>query len=210
MMLRLVNDSLDLARIEAGKLQLESAPLDLHALVREIAAMQEPLAQAKGLAWELRVDADAPQHVRGDSVRIKQILLNLVNNAIKFTERGVVAVSLERGADDAVQLRVRDSGPGIADTTRARLFQRFEQADGPMRRSGSGLGLAICRELIARMGGTIALDSTCGVGSTFRVTLPLPEVEAPAEKWKMQHPWRRASRLREAFCWSRMTRPLPP
>jgi CheY-like chemotaxis protein len=120
--------------------------------------------------------------VRGDGVRLRQILLNLVNNAIKFTERGVVCVCLERGANNAVQLRVRDSGPGIADTTRARLFQRFEQADGPQRHGGSGLGLAICRELIARMGGTIALDSICGVGSTFQVTLPLPEVEAPDEK----------------------------
>jgi signal transduction histidine kinase/CheY-like chemotaxis protein/streptogramin lyase len=182
MMLRLVNDSLDLARIEAGKLELESSPLDLHALVREIAVMQQPLAQAKGLNWELHIDADAPRHVRGDGVRIKQILLNLVNNAIKFTEHGVVAVSLERGADDVVQLRVRDSGPGIADATRARLFRRFEQADGPQRRSGSGLGLAICRELIALMGGAITLDSSGGVGSTFRVTLPLPEIDAPCEK----------------------------
>jgi signal transduction histidine kinase/streptogramin lyase/FixJ family two-component response regulator len=182
MMLRLVNDSLDLARIEAGKLALDSSPLDMHGLVREIAAMQEPLAQAKGLAWELRIDADAPQHVRGDGVRLRQILLNLVNNAIKFTEHGVVFVCLERGADNAVQLRVRDSGPGIADTTRARLFQRFEQADGLQRRSGSGLGLAICRELIALMGGAITLDSSSGVGSTFRVTLPLPESDASAEK----------------------------
>jgi signal transduction histidine kinase/ligand-binding sensor domain-containing protein/CheY-like chemotaxis protein len=181
MMLRLVNDSLDLARIESGKLELESAALDLYALVREIAAMQQPLAQAKGLTWELRIDADAPRHVRGDGMRIRQILLNLVNNAIKFSEHGVVAVSLERGADAAVQLRVRDSGPGIADTTRARLFRRFEQADGPQRRSGSGLGLAICRELIARMGGAIALDSSGGVGSTFCVTLPLPEIGAPGE-----------------------------
>ncbi len=182
MMLRQVNDSLDLARIEAGKLELESSPLDLHALVREIAAMQQPLAQAKGLGWELHIDADAPRHVRGDGVRIRQILLNLVNNAIKFSERGVIGVSLQRGANSAVQFRVRDSGPGIADTTRARLFQRFEQADGPQRRSGSGLGLAICRELIALMGGSITLDSSGGAGSTFRVTLPLPETNASAEK----------------------------
>ncbi len=181
MMLRLVNDSLDLARIEAGKLQLEDAALDLQALTREVAALAQPLAQAKGLSCDLQIDADAPRWVRGDAVRIKQILLNLVNNATKFTEHGSVGVALQRGVDGAAQLSVRDSGPGIAESTKARLFQRFEQADGPQRHSGSGLGLAICRELVARMGGAIALDSTPGVGSTFRVSLPLAEI-APPEK----------------------------
>jgi CheY-like chemotaxis protein/two-component sensor histidine kinase len=181
MMLRLVNDSLDLARIEAGKLQLEDAALDLQALTREVAALAQPLAQAKGLSCDLQIDADAPRWVRGDAVRIKQILLNLVNNATKFTEHGSVGVALQRGVDGAAHLSVRDSGPGIAESTKARLFQRFEQADGPQRHSGSGLGLAICRELVARMGGAIALDSTPGVGSTFRVSLPLAEI-APPEK----------------------------
>ncbi len=181
MMLRLVNDSLDLARIEAGKLQLEDSALDLHALTREVAALAQPLAQAKGLLCTLDIAADSPQHVSGDAVRIKQILLNLVNNAIKFTERGSVAIALERGANGNVQFSVRDSGPGIAESTKARLFQRFEQAEGAQRHGGSGLGLAICRELVARMGGTIDLDSVPGAGSTFRVLLPLAEI-APAEK----------------------------
>ena len=175
MMLRLVNDSLDLARIEAGKLQLEDAVVDLHSLLGEIAALAGPLAQAKGLAWEVRVAENAPQRVRGDGVRIKQILLNLVNNAIKFTEHGGVVVALQRGAADAVQFSVSDSGPGIAEATRIRLFQRFEQAEGPQHHGGSGLGLAICRELVARMGGEIGLDSTPRQGSTFQVTLPLVE-----------------------------------
>jgi signal transduction histidine kinase/ligand-binding sensor domain-containing protein/CheY-like chemotaxis protein len=174
-LLRLVNDSLDLARIEAGKLELIEAPFDLHALLREIAALEAPVAVAKGLAWHCTIAADAPRQVRGDAVRVEQVFLNLVNNAIKFTERGSIEIALTRGAHDAVQFAVRDSGPGIAAALRARLFQRFEQADGAQRRAGSGLGLAICRELVSRMGGTITVDSEPGQGSTFSVTLPLAE-----------------------------------
>jgi signal transduction histidine kinase/CheY-like chemotaxis protein/sugar lactone lactonase YvrE len=177
-LLRLVNDSLDLARIEAGKLELEDAPFDLHALLREVAALESPLAAAKGLAFDLRLAADAPRHVRGDAVRVQQVVLNLVNNAIKFTERGAVALELARGAGGAAELRVRDSGPGLSEAMQAQLFRRFAQGAGAPRRGGSGLGLAICRELVARMGGTIALDSQLGLGSTFRVTLPLPAIDA--------------------------------
>jgi CheY-like chemotaxis protein len=125
---------------------------------------------------------DAPRHVRGDAVRVKQVLFNLVNNAIKFTERGAVTLTLARRPDGGTQFSVADSGPGISAPTRARLFQRFEQADGAQRHGGSGLGLAICRELVARMGGEIALESEPGRGSTFRVSLPLPEIGAPAER----------------------------
>jgi signal transduction histidine kinase/streptogramin lyase len=176
MMLRMVNDSLDLARIEAGKLELEDASVDLHALIEEIAALVRPLAEKKGLAFEYAIAPATPRHVRGDAVRIKQIVLNLTNNAIKFTERGRVAVELARAADGGIEIRVRDSGPGIAASTRARLFQRFEQVQGMQQRhGGSGLGLAICRELVARMGGKIALDSEEGFGSTFHVLLPLRE-----------------------------------
>jgi signal transduction histidine kinase/ligand-binding sensor domain-containing protein/CheY-like chemotaxis protein len=179
MLLRLVNDSLDLARIEAGKLELECAPLDLHALLAQAVALLRPLAQAKSLALSGDVAAAAPHWVQGDALRIKQVLLNLVNNAIKFTARGSVAISLQRDAAGATQFVVRDSGPGIDAAMRERLFQRFAQAHGPQRRSGSGLGLAICRELAACMGGRIELDSEPGRGSTFVVTLPLPEVAAP-------------------------------
>jgi signal transduction histidine kinase/ligand-binding sensor domain-containing protein len=178
MMLRLVNDSLDLARIEAGKLELEAAALDLHALARKIAAVAEPLARVKNLEWTLSIAPDVPRHVRGDAVRIKQVVFNLVNNAIKFTASGSVALEIARRADGAVQFSVRDSGPGISEALQARLFQRFEQADGPQRHAGSGLGLAICRELIARMGGAITLESAIGKGSTFRVTVPLPPADA--------------------------------
>ncbi|MGH8121545.1 MAG: ATP-binding protein [Rudaea sp.] len=182
MMLRLVNDSLDLARIEAGKLELEDAPLDLHALVDDIAALAQTLAARKGLAFTRTIAPDAPRWLRGDAVRIRQIFLNLVNNAIKLTERGEVGIELACAANAAVQFSVRDTGAGIAETTRVRLFQRFEQAQGAQQRyGGSGLGLAICRELVARMGGEIDADSAAGAGSTFRVILPLPPAEPQQE-----------------------------
>jgi len=108
MMLRMVNDSLDLARIEAGKLELESRPCDLHALAQEIAALAQPLARAKGLRWEMRIAADAARYVIGDAVRIKQIVLNLVNNAIKFTPSGDISLELAR-THGAVSFTVRDT-----------------------------------------------------------------------------------------------------
>jgi signal transduction histidine kinase/CheY-like chemotaxis protein/streptogramin lyase len=179
LLLRLVNDSLDLARIEAGKLQLDIAPFDLHALLRQVEALARPQAAKRGLAWTLCVADDLPRWLVGDALRIEQILLNLANNAVKFTEQGAIALSARRGSVAGIAFTVSDSGPGIASAERERLFRRFEQADGPQRRSGSGLGLAICRELVARMGGTIDLDSEPGRGSTFRVELPLPESAAP-------------------------------
>lgn len=176
MMLRMVNDSLDLARIEAGRLELDSATVDLPALIGEVAALVRPLADKKGLTFSETIAPGAPRRVLGDAMRIRQVFLNLATNAIKFTERGSVAIELDRAANGHVEFRVSDTGPGIAESTRARLFQRFEQAQGTQQRhGGSGLGLAICRELVAHMGGEIALDSAEGEGSTFRVILPLAE-----------------------------------
>jgi signal transduction histidine kinase/CheY-like chemotaxis protein/streptogramin lyase len=175
LLLRLVNDSLDLARIEAGKLQLEMAPFDLRALLRQVEALAQPQAAKRGLAWTLSIADDVPRRLTGDALRIEQILLNLINNALKFTERGGIGLSVQRGSVAGIAFEVSDSGPGIAAAERERLFRRFEQAGGPQRRGGSGLGLAICRELVARMGGRIELDSLPGRGSTFRVELPLPE-----------------------------------
>jgi signal transduction histidine kinase/CheY-like chemotaxis protein len=179
LLLRLVNDSLDLARIEAGKLQLEIAPFELHALLHQVEALAQPQAAKRGLAWTLTIADDVPLWLIGDALRIEQILLNLVNNAVKFTERGGIGLSVRRGSVAGIAFKVSDSGPGIASAERERLFHRFEQADGPQRRSGSGLGLAICRELVARMGGTIELDSEPSRGSTFRVELSLPESPPP-------------------------------
>jgi signal transduction histidine kinase/streptogramin lyase/ActR/RegA family two-component response regulator len=175
LMLRVVNDSLDLARIEAGKLALDAVPFDPAALLDDVATLQRPLAGRKGLTLAVEVADDAPRYVVGDALRVKQILLNLANNALKFTERGGVTLALLR-ADGGVVFRVADSGPGMSEAVRARLFGRFEQADGVTGRyGGSGLGLAICRELAQLMGGRIEVESAPGSGSTFDVRLPLAE-----------------------------------
>ena len=180
MLLKLLNDALDLARIEAGRLELEPAPFSPRQLLEDVAQLEQGLAHAKGIRFELALADDLPAQLLGDAVRIKQILLNLANNALKFTEHGSVALSAQRTAD-GLQFGISDTGPGIPEASQARLFQRFEQADGPQRAAGSGLGLAICRELVDMMGGSIELESRVGHGSTFRVRLPLaePPVEAP-------------------------------
>lgn len=181
MMLRLVNDALDLARIEAGRLELAVEPLDLHLLLRDVVDLLRALAERKALALDLRIEAAAPRLVEGDALRLRQILLNIGNNAIKFTERGGVVFSLEApdGADTVV-IAVRDTGPGLDAEQCARLFRRFEQADGARtthRHGGSGLGLAICQELATAMGGRISVSSEPGNGCVFRVQLPLPRLD---------------------------------
>jgi CheY-like chemotaxis protein len=175
MLLRLVNDSLDIARIDAGKFVLDDQPLDPAALAREVIELDQPLAQRKGIALHLQVADNVPAQIWGDALRIRQILLNLLGNALKFTERGSVELSLLRFGD-RLRLRVADSGPGMSDELRTRLFNRFEQAEGVTRRhGGSGLGLAICRELSALMGATISVTSVPGEGSVFNVDLPIYE-----------------------------------
>ncbi|MFI4969858.1 MAG: ATP-binding protein, partial [Lysobacterales bacterium] len=181
LLLRLVNDSLDMARIEAGKFALDDAPLDPAALAREVVALQQPLAQRKQLSLSLVVAPDVPALIWGDELRIKQILLNLLNNALKFTERGGVALELSRAGPSHLRFHVADTGPGMSEQLRARLFNRFEQAEGVARRhGGSGLGLAICRELSQLMGGTISASSMPGAGSAFDVDLPI--YEAPGAR----------------------------
>jgi len=174
MLLKLLNDALDLARIEAGRLELEPAPFDPRLLLEDVAQLEQGLAQIKGLSFELDVADDLPGRVIGDAVRIKQVLLNLANNALKFTEEGRVTLHAQRTLQGLL-FSISDTGPGISEASQVRLFQRFEQAEGPHRRAGSGLGLAICRELVDMMNGSIELESRLGHGSTFRVRLPLLE-----------------------------------
>ena len=180
-LLTLVNDALDLARIEAGRLQLNPAPFDPHALLLDVADLQRGKAVSKGLSLQVHVREGVPAHVHGDAVRVRQILLNLSGNALKFTERGEVRLTLDTDGDGLVFV-VSDTGPGIAPSDQAKLFRHYQQLDGPQRGSGSGLGLAICRELATLMGGRIALESTPGKGSSFRVHLPLPATASPAER----------------------------
>jgi len=178
MLLKLLNDALDLARIEAGRLELEPAPFDPRQLVADVVQLEQGVAQSRGLRLVLEAADDLPERMIGDAVRLKQILLNLTSNALKFTERGGVTVRAQRDGGGLL-FSVADTGPGIPEASQARLFERFEQADSPQRRAGSGLGLAICRELVEMMDGRIELESRMGVGSTFRVRLPLAE-PAPA------------------------------
>jgi len=190
--LRLVNDSLDLARIEAGKLHLEHQSLDPAALLRTVVDLQKPLAARKGLALRARIASDVPAQIGGDPLRIEQILLNLVGNALKFTEHGHVEVSLER-VGERLRFAVADTGPGMSAAQSERLFNRFEQADGvAQRHGGSGLGLAISRDLAALMDGTLSVSSTLGEGSTF--TLDLPIRDAPASAASPSAPTRAATR----------------
>jgi ligand-binding sensor domain-containing protein/CheY-like chemotaxis protein/nitrogen-specific signal transduction histidine kinase len=182
-LMRLVNDALDLARIEAGKLELDAQDFDLRALVAEVAALMAPGAEQRGLGFHVDMAEDAPHGLRGDPVRVRQILLNLLGNAIKFTDRGEVALDVAAGAGGGVRFTVRDTGPGLNEEQRRRLFRRFEQADGARtsaRYGGSGLGLAICQELAMAMGGQIGVDSMPGQGAAFTVQLPLP-VTKPVE-----------------------------
>jgi len=176
LLLRLVNDSLDIARIEAGKFALDDRELAPAALLREVAALELPLAQRKNLTIAVEIAPGVPESVWGDALRIKQILLNLVSNAIKFTERGGITLALSRVGGDQLRFRVADTGPGMSEEMCARLFNRFEQAEGVGRQhGGSGLGLSISRELATLMGGRISVTSKVGEGSAFDVDLPIYE-----------------------------------
>jgi len=182
-LLRLVNDALDLARIEAGKLDMDVQEVDLRALIREVVDMTAPMAEKRGLSFSDECDEDVPSHVIVDPMRMRQILLNLLGNAIKFTDRGGVGLRVLPLHPQGVRFEVSDTGPGINAEQQARLFQRFEQGDGARttsRYGGSGLGLAICQELAVAMGGSIRVESRPGLGTRFIVDLPLPHVTPAA------------------------------
>jgi len=180
-LLTIINDILDFSKIEAGKLVVETVDFNLRTTVEDVLALFAEPAHAKELELIGHVATDVPDFVRGDPTRLRQVLSNLVSNAIKFTERGevVVSVTLE---GDRLRLAVRDTGIGIPSEARARLFEAFEQADGSTTRrfGGTGLGLAISRQLVLLMGGTIGVDSAPSEGSTFWFTLPAARPAAAA------------------------------
>jgi len=183
-LLALINEMLDFSKIEAGKLDLEARPLRLVPLVEEVVELLAPRGHEKGLEIAAFVDERLPDHVIGDATRLRQVLLNLAGNAVKFTERGGLAIVVEPGgAGDEVTFTVRDTGIGIPEEAQARIFGEFEQADsGSTRRfGGTGLGLAISKRIIERMGGRIAVESRPAAGATFTVTLPLARATAGAD-----------------------------
>jgi CheY-like chemotaxis protein len=203
-LLTVINDILDFSKIEAGKLELHETDCDLGELIHSVTGLLAGAAREKGIALQTTIAPDLPRAVRGDPVRLGQILINLVGNAIKFTERGTielrVASSESRGETlsarhsqlaapnpPLVTFAVADTGIGIPPEVRSRLFEPFTQADGSTSRrfGGTGLGLAIARRLVEQMGGEIGVESEEGVGSTFWFAVPLAEqgVEIPAPTW---------------------------
>ncbi len=176
-LLSLIGEILDFSKIEAGKLELDPQPFGLAPLIEELAELLSPRAHAKGIEIAALVDDRLAGDVIGDGPRLRQVLLNLAGNAVKFTERGGVAIVAEPGAQpDQVMFQVRDTGVGIAPDAQARIFQEFEQADGgsTRRHGGTGLGLAISQRIVDRMGGRIAVASAPGAGATFAFTIALP------------------------------------
>ena len=179
-LLHIINEILDLSKAEAGKVQLEHAPFDLREVLEESAALLAVQAEAKGLELVVSPPTDETCRVVGDALRIRQVLLNLVGNAIKFTPAGEVTVmaSLRRESDShvLVHIAVKDTGVGMSSETIAHVFEPFTQADETTTRrfGGTGLGLAICKEMVQLMEGTIHVESEPDIGSTFHVSLPLP------------------------------------
>jgi len=177
-LLILLNDILDFSKIEAGELSLESIPFDPRKIIRQIEALQKPVAARKGLEMVSKIDDAVPARLTGDPSRLQQVLNNLINNALKFTERGSVTLSLggkEDGQGNFItQISVTDTGIGIPADKQAKVFEKFQQADSSTSRKygGTGLGLTITKNLSELMGGSISLTSAEGKGTTFTVTIP--------------------------------------
>ncbi|MEW6678373.1 MAG: ATP-binding protein [Pseudomonadota bacterium] len=184
-LMHVINDLLDFSKIEAGRLTIEHIEFDLAEQLRDILELYIPRADSKHLALRLERQDELPAWVRGDPLRLRQILLNLLDNAIKFTHQGEVRLKVEPVPASAPMIRfsVLDTGMGMDLDVQSRVFQAFSQGDGSVTRKfgGTGLGLTICRQLAELMGGSLTLESTPGRGSTFHLTLPLPAAK-PARK----------------------------
>lgn len=185
LLLRQIDDVLDLSKIESGQVELENAAFQLQEVIRNCDSLMRSKAQAEGVTLEYSVDESLPSTVVGDSFRLRQIFLNLISNAVKFTPSGgrvSVSASQIEQSDGAVSLafQVKDTGIGMDEATMERLFQRFTQADASTSRKhgGTGLGLAICRQLVELMGGTLEAESSPGQGSTFHFKLAFPVTDS--------------------------------
>jgi PAS domain S-box-containing protein len=176
-LLDILNDILDFSKLEAGRVELDEHPFSPRSLIEDVAALFSFQAEEKGIGLACDVDPDLPAHLAGDSTRVRQVLLNLISNAVKFTEDGEVTVgSRYNHRDETLTVFVQDTGIGVSEAKVERLFDRFSQADTSTTRrfGGSGLGLAISKQLTNQMGGTIEVTSVLGEGSCFTVSLPLP------------------------------------
>ncbi|GAA4378071.1 hypothetical protein GCM10023146_35520 [Nocardioides caricicola] len=187
-LLRLVDDILDFSRVEAGQTMLRDDPFDLYALLDELSRNAASIAEAKGVLLTCTVDPAVPHELLGDADRVSQVVGNLLDNAVKFTDHGYVRLDASLDGSDGehgtVVIKVEDSGLGMAPEQQERIFEAFRQADPSITRSygGTGLGLAICKTLVELMGGTITVDSTFAVGTEFTVRVPLGLVAAAAER----------------------------
>lgn len=181
LLLELINDLLDFSKIEAGRLELEQRPLILAELVEGVVALLAPRAEARGVTLHTRLDPGLPERVLADSGRLRQVLLNLVSNAVKFTHQGEICLEVRLERPGLVRFEVVDTGRGIAPEQLTRIFEPFRQGDASTARrfGGTGLGLAICRRLVEAMGGAIQVASEPGVGSRFWFVLPLEPAQAP-------------------------------
>jgi len=179
-LLAILDDVLDLSRIEAGQLRVEREAFDMEHVTRGAVATFGPPAEKKGLSFDFSIERSATGRFLGDPARLRQVLYNLVSNAVKFTHRGAVGVCVGY-AEGRLTLEVADSGIGIPEDKREHIFEKFVQADASTTRTvgGAGLGLAICRELVELMGGRIQVDSVAGRGSVFTVTLPVERLAEP-------------------------------
>ena len=184
MLLRVINDVLDLSRIESGRVAIQEETFDLHRLCDELTGLARLEAQAKGLELTMKIDPRVPRWVEGDPPRLRQVLGNLIGNAVKFTERGTVKLTVApMELESWIRFRVVDTGMGMNQQTLEKLFQPFEQGDSSTQRrfGGTGLGLVIAQRVVESAGGLISVKSTLGKGSTFLVDLPLPSSEEPSQ-----------------------------
>ncbi len=182
-LLTVLNDVLDLSKLESGHVELDVRPFDLAGLLHSLVALYQPEAHKKGLDLRLTMTDDVPTTVEGDDQRLRQILANLVRNGVKFTETGQVEVVVTRhGGDDRVRFEVRDTGIGLAPSQKVKIFDAFHQADTSTTRryGGTGLGLSICKQLVQRMGGDIGADGRPGRGSVFWFIIALPKADPAA------------------------------